>query len=451
MIHYRMVRKDVEALRTASLANLPARSNMADDREHKRLRVSVPDATVQADAWDFLSPWLEQLHERLMVHPDGNLQVRHPDSRRFRRNQNQETEVTRPERFDTSHWRTREAVALLVLVYAVNNQFLEAKRRILMTQDDEFKRHPRVPQSVEIPVYLDVSSYGYKNTEFVVHMKELADLIEATKSYSTQQHGDAIGVKHCARTITFTPLNPSVLPELGGSVKPCAANFQFQFPKKNTHWLRRICAGQLAVVSLLYQSQDIGHAPQPDRVVTAQTQPALYPQVERREIDDSRPGVVPEADEPTPYIGLRTFWRGTRPEIASLSFMEVHYSGPDHGVALAQLLGDPTSRLARHLLELAITTADESDAVNGWTMRALWITPKDNTRLKTLELVALSRVLRPGRSRLRQFHGQVLPPVPLDLPSKLAFISATAIGDKSLPSVRCRLCCGLQPPASSTL
>ncbi|EGZ29776.1 hypothetical protein PHYSODRAFT_294776 [Phytophthora sojae] len=174
---------------------------MADVREHKRF---------QADAWDFLTPWLEHLHERLMVHPDGYLQVRHPDSRRFRRNQNQETEVKRPERFDTSHWRTREAVELLVLVHAVNNQaqkpgelspvkkwrnfllphtsdyepspeFLEAKQRILLMKDEGFKRHPRVPQFVEIPISLSLGASRDENRDFVAHMKELRDLIEEMK------------------------------------------------------------------------------------------------------------------------------------------------------------------------------------------------------------------------------------------------------------------------------
>ncbi|EGZ29770.1 hypothetical protein PHYSODRAFT_294770 [Phytophthora sojae] len=73
-----------------SFGNLPARS-MTDDnsREHKR---GVDTGT---DPWAFLSPWLEQPNERLMVLPDGYF-----------------------------HWRTREVLELLVLAHAVNNQAL---------------------------------------------------------------------------------------------------------------------------------------------------------------------------------------------------------------------------------------------------------------------------------------------------------------------------------------
>ncbi|EGZ29772.1 hypothetical protein PHYSODRAFT_261138 [Phytophthora sojae] len=214
-----------------------------DTREHKRFRLSAPDAVT--DSWDFLSPWFYQLEERLMVISGDYLEVLEPDSRRLSVAQ---TENEQPERYEDYDWRTREALELLVLVHSVNNQawaklllekcalrfeneedyfdannddddgppindteaftleceherevplsprfqfrvligrqhtgklspvakwknfflshtsnyqpspeFVDAKRRILAMQDEEFKKHPRVPRSIEIPVSLEVS------------------------------------------------------------------------------------------------------------------------------------------------------------------------------------------------------------------------------------------------------------------------------------------------------
>jgi len=92
-----------------------------------------------------------------------------------------------------------------------------------------------------------------------------------------------------------------------------------------------------------------------------------------------------------------------------------------HGVAFAKLLGDPTSHLAKHLRELTIWTAEESEAVNNSTMRALWLALKNSTKLRKLEMMVVPSVLAPWKKRFRQFHGQVLPPKALS--QKLAFLS----------------------------
>ncbi|KAG7387777.1 hypothetical protein PHYPSEUDO_013676 [Phytophthora pseudosyringae] len=87
------------------------------EREQKRARLSAPDD----DPWSFLTPWCEQLRGRLVVVPGGYLSVLHPGARRFRRGQDRDEE-TQVKQYEASHWRTREALELLVLVHHVNNR-----------------------------------------------------------------------------------------------------------------------------------------------------------------------------------------------------------------------------------------------------------------------------------------------------------------------------------------
>lgn len=128
----------------------------------------------------------------------------------------------------------------------------------------------------------------------------------------------------------------------------------------------------------------------------------------------------------------------SEPAISSLTLEKVSDIGSDHGMSFADLFGDPRSRLARHLLEFSIISAEESTAVDDSTLRALWTVLKNNTKLKKLVLTVHPRVLRPWKTRLRQFHGQVLPSAPLDLPAKLAFLSIMCngvnIGEAALPA-----------------
>ncbi|EGZ29771.1 hypothetical protein PHYSODRAFT_463621, partial [Phytophthora sojae] len=118
---------------------------------------------------------------------------------------------------------------------------------------------------------------------------------------------------------------------------------------------------------------------------------------------------------------------GPKPRISSLSLIRISDIGADHGVAFAEFLGDPRSRLTQHFEELTIEAFGNDPRVTGSTMQALWIAPKHNTKLRKLKLIVPSNVLKPWKNRFRQFHCQVLPPVPVDLPSKLAFLSASCM------------------------
>ncbi|EGZ29779.1 hypothetical protein PHYSODRAFT_294777 [Phytophthora sojae] len=227
-----------------------------DNREDKRPRVSAPDTV----AWDFLSPWFEQLKGRPLVTSDGYVQVLDPC---FRPAQNRGSE---PKQYATNDWRTREALELLVVRgndtspfeemfrfacerdrevplsprfrfqvevgnqkpgelspvtkwrnfflshtsdYRPSPEFLEARQRILTMQDEKFMIHPRVPRSIEVPVSLDVGSggYGQSNAEFVGHMWELQKLINDMKSYHALQVGnvnqDLKSIRDCARAFTY--------------------------------------------------------------------------------------------------------------------------------------------------------------------------------------------------------------------------------------------------------
>lgn len=95
----------------------------------------IPDANVnaKADAWDFLSPWFEQLKGSLTVTSDGYLQVLYQQPRWIRRG--------RPNPYDICEWHTREALELLVLVHSVNNRawvkILKEKCELRFEEEEE--------------------------------------------------------------------------------------------------------------------------------------------------------------------------------------------------------------------------------------------------------------------------------------------------------------------------
>ncbi|EGZ29781.1 hypothetical protein PHYSODRAFT_294779 [Phytophthora sojae] len=592
---------------------------MADTviREHKRLRLTSPDANVnaKADAWDFLSPWFEQLKGSLTVTSDGYLQVLYQQPRWIRRG--------RPNPYDICEWHTREALELLVLVHSVNNrawvkilkekcelrfeeeeegdvsdtgsdeegedddaetfkfecehdrevplsprfkfemdvgyqharpcykpslEFLAAKQRILMMQDEVFKTHPHVPRSIEIPVSFEVASSSRENNDAVVaHMLELRELIEAMKSYSKQQVGDSNSLDDCARTFTYcldelsisiSDVNvtearvESVLRVLGTGVaierlevdlyrepdSPASRKnlaklligllvhsigtfvfvsgrdwhcdalcstlavartpvgtlqlrgrsqysdrgrllagalfcsrmprctsyppidrldisdstfYSFQLKdfedaiKEKDFWYSlglTSCMGwQLPEGTMLcFDDGDIvtKHAisipvdtnmkllpaSTGDRSGMVGLQSPVFPLDERWKDDDIYPEVVPEADEyvdRAAHYTFEPFTGETKPELTSLAIRDVEHIGRDH--------------------------ANGSTAVNDSTLEALWMALQNNTRLKKLSLIAPFRAITPWGNRFRQFHRQVLPPTPLGLASKLAFLSAVSI------------------------
>jgi hypothetical protein len=108
-----------------------------------------------------------------------------------------------------------------------------------------------------------------------------------------------------------------------------------------------------------------------------------------------------------------------------------------------KLLGDPTSRLAKNLLELTLIAEEYAEPLGHPTLGELWMALEKNSRLEKVEVMAsrttLSVVLK---QRLRRFNGQVLPPRPLALPCKLAFLSAArpeGINDDEVPPALQRL------------
>lgn len=86
--------------------------------------------------------------------------------------------------------------------YEPSPEFLEAKQRILLMKDEGFKRHPRVPQFVEIPISLSLGASRDENRDFVAHMKELRDLIEEMKgrAAAATAAGAATTLSDCAST-----------------------------------------------------------------------------------------------------------------------------------------------------------------------------------------------------------------------------------------------------------
>lgn len=70
-------------------------------------------------------------------------------------------------------------------------------------QDEEFKKHPRVPRSIEIPVSLEVSMPRESNKEYVAHLKKLRELIDEMKSHCSREADGVESMDNCANTFTY--------------------------------------------------------------------------------------------------------------------------------------------------------------------------------------------------------------------------------------------------------
>ncbi|GMF24776.1 unnamed protein product [Phytophthora fragariaefolia] len=112
------------------------------------------------------------------------------------------------------------------------------------------------------------------------------------------------------------------------------------------------------------------------------------------------------------------------PVIHSLEFQDFYGIGDGEGRLFMKRLGDPTTRLAKHLRELSLLAEEYAEPLQHPTLSELWLALGNNTTLEKIE-VMISRTMWSAilKRRLRQFHGQVLPPRPLPLSSKLAFLS----------------------------
>jgi hypothetical protein len=118
--------------------------------------------------------------------------------------------------------------------------------------------------------------------------------------------------------------------------------------------------------------------------------------------------------------------------ISSLKFQDFYGIGDGEGKNFMKLLGDPTSHLAKHLVELTLIAEEYAEPLGHPTLAELWTTLEKNTRLEKVE-VMVSRTMWSAilKRRLRRFNGQVLPPRPLALPCKLAFLSAARPEDNT--------------------
>ncbi|RLN95070.1 hypothetical protein BBJ28_00019589 [Nothophytophthora sp. Chile5] len=110
--------------------------------------------------------------------------------------------------------------------------------------------------------------------------------------------------------------------------------------------------------------------------------------------------------------------------ISSLVFQDSYGVGEGNGMLFAQQLGDPTSRLARHLREVSILVDEDTEQLVDQLLNELWLALGKNHKLVKFELTALQPRSGPDwKKRFRQFDGQVLPPRPLAANCKLAFLS----------------------------
>ncbi|KAL4154736.1 hypothetical protein PRNP1_006852 [Phytophthora ramorum] len=114
------------------------------------------------------------------------------------------------------------------------------------------------------------------------------------------------------------------------------------------------------------------------------------------------------------------------PTILSLNFEDVYAIGDGDGKLFMKRLGDPTTRLGKHLRELAIYAEEYGEPLDHSTLSELWVAMGKNSTLERLDIFVSRTMLSAiWKGRLRQLDGQILPPRPLPSPSKLAFLSAT--------------------------
>ncbi|KAG6617122.1 uncharacterized protein IUM83_04855 [Phytophthora cinnamomi] len=120
------------------------------------------------------------------------------------------------------------------------------------------------------------------------------------------------------------------------------------------------------------------------------------------------------------------------PVIRTLEFQDYYGIGDSEGKLFMKRLGDPTTRLAKDLRELSLLAEEYAEPLDHPTLSELWMAMEKNATLEKLE-VMVSRTMWSAiwKRRLRQFHGQVLPPRSLPLSCKLAFLSACQPSDSS--------------------
>ncbi|ETI33766.1 hypothetical protein F443_19582 [Phytophthora nicotianae P1569] len=144
------------------------------------------------------------------------------------------------------------------------------------------------------------------------------------------------------------------------------------------------------------------------------------------------------------YIDLdqfSTLYECAGPILSTLQFQDYYGIGEGDGKLFMKRLGDPTTRLAKHLRELTIHAEEYAEPLDHPTLSALCIALEHNTTLEKLQ-VMVSRTVWSAiwKRRLRRSNGQVLPPRPLPLSSKLAFLSVAHHGEsntaETVPAVK---------------
>ncbi|KAF4136550.1 hypothetical protein GN958_ATG14225 [Phytophthora infestans] len=126
----------------------------------------------------------------------------------------------------------------------------------------------------------------------------------------------------------------------------------------------------------------------------------------------------------TLYEGTGAADEEALPVLSTLQFQDYYGIGDGDGKLFMKRLGDSTTRLAKHLRELTIHAEEYAEPLDHPTLSELCIALEQNTTLEKLQ-VMVSRTIWSAiwKRRLRRFNGQVLPPHPLPLPCKLAFLS----------------------------
>ncbi|RLN50358.1 hypothetical protein BBJ28_00020552 [Nothophytophthora sp. Chile5] len=110
--------------------------------------------------------------------------------------------------------------------------------------------------------------------------------------------------------------------------------------------------------------------------------------------------------------------------ISSLAFQDIYGVGEGNGLLFAQQLGDPTSRLARHLKTLSILVDEDTEPLDDQLLNELRLALGKNHKLEKVALtVSRTRFGPYWKRRFRRFHGQELLPRPLADNLKLAFLS----------------------------
>lgn len=120
------------------------------------------------------------------------------------------------------------------------------------------------------------------------------------------------------------------------------------------------------------------------------------------------------------------------PNLSALEFRGVCDIGDGEGKSFAKRLGDPTSRLAKHLTRMIVTVHEEEGPPSDTFYLAIGKALETNDTLETVELQV---DMKPQwRRQFQRFNGQQITPRSLPLDRKLAFISVT-LADKRQDAV----------------